>query len=168
MMTVRLRQFRTLLAFLAIGFCPGVGCEGSVGPEDRSGADASRGGAQAMPIETPITDALNYEGGDATDWKIFEVTESGPTTVDVYFDTDYVQGGISVHDQYGTELASRGRSPGQQHDQIIVNLPEAGSYYVRIYLTAYYSTYSIVVTPGEGGGAGGTGGIARPVLADPL
>ena len=168
MMTVRLRRFRTLLFCLAIGFCSGVGCEGSVGPEDRSGADSSRGGAQAMPIETPVTDALNYEGGDATDWKIFEVSQSGPVTVDVFFDTDYVEGVITVHDQYGTELASRTRTPGQQQDQIVVNLPEASSYYVRIHLTAYYSTYSIVVTPGEGGSAGGTGGIARPVLDEPL
>jgi hypothetical protein len=133
---------------LAVAGLLALGC-GGVGPEERSGRDQARGGAREIPLEQVVTDALHAEGGDTTDWKMFTTSVGGPHTIDVYWDNDFVRGGVVVTDQYGTEVASALHDADRQHDQLVVDLPEAGSYYMKLYLTYWYTNYSVRVYPGQ-------------------
>ncbi|MBN1947842.1 MAG: PPC domain-containing protein [Bradymonadales bacterium] len=131
------------LLCLAVWLATPIGCTGRPGPEDNSGHDTSRSGAVTAPFDVAITDAVNYEGGDATDWKKFEIAQAGQVTVDIYWDTETVLGEVSLHDQYGATITSATHDRSGQHDQITANLPADGLYYIRIRTTGGRSTYSI-------------------------
>ena len=122
---------------------------GSVGPEDNSRRDVQRAGAQTIPLETAITDAINFEGGDATDWKVFEIPSPHTYTIEVFWDAPYVHSSVALHDQYGTLLEALTHTPGDTTDVLTVELREAGLHYIRIRTQMYRTTYSLRVYEGQ-------------------
>jgi hypothetical protein len=145
------RTVRSLVLCLLVAVSSvAAGCAKSYAPDERSGNDRVRTGAQSMPLQRAVTDAVNYEGGDATDWKSFEVPAAGPVTVEVYFDNPFVNVEVGLYDSYGSQLARQRRSSGSDPVRIVHSLPEGGLYFVMIQATENHSVYSIRVTPGGG------------------
>ena len=143
----------TRLRILGVVVAVAVACAasscGGPGPEDHSGRDTQRAGAQQIPLETAVTDALNFEGGDATDWKVFEIPSPDTYTLEFYWDAPFVHSSVALHDQYGTLLQALTHTPGQHHDVLTVDLREAGLHYIRIHSDMYRTTYSIRVYEGQ-------------------
>ena len=125
-----------------------MGCPDTYAPDERSSDDQARTGAQAMPLRTPVTDAVNYEGGDATDWKAFNAPGAGQMTIEVFFDNHYIDSSVSLYDSYGTRLDSTSRAAGSDPAVIVYEVPEAGPYYIRIQANQNNSVYSVRVYPG--------------------
>lgn len=136
------------LAFVAALVAFASAC-GGVEPDERSGRDAARGGAQEFPLDRAVTDAVNFEGGDATDWKVFEIERSGTYTLELYWDYQYVESVVNVHDQYGTLLQTINHDRTRSYDIVELDLPESGLYYLRIRSDKYRTTYSLRVTEGR-------------------
>lgn len=123
-----------------------MGCN-AIGPEDNSGSDTARPGAQTMPLETVVTDAINFEGGDATDWKSFTIESPGAHTLEFFWDNPLIQATVALHDQYGTLMQTVTHQSGGT-DVLTVDLPESGLYYLRIRTQMYRTTYSVRVYEG--------------------
>ncbi|MCA9563350.1 MAG: hypothetical protein KC561_07665 [Myxococcales bacterium] len=133
---------------LALALLATTGCS-NVGPNDNSRRDAQRAGAQEIPLDTAVTDAINFAGGDATDWKAFNVTEAGEYTMEFFFDNPIVNATIDLHNQYGERLESLTHNVNGPSDVMTVNLREVGTYYLRFNTTQYRSTYSLRVYQGR-------------------
>jgi hypothetical protein len=144
---VRRRLINPWLLWLAAALGLLMGC-GRPGPEDNSGRDSGRGGALGINLDTVVTDAVNFEGGDATDWKKFELSQGGPLTVDIFWDNTIITGSLSLHDQYGASIANVSHNTSGQHDQLTASVPSDGLYYIRIHSSVGRSTYSVRVYTG--------------------
>jgi hypothetical protein len=127
-----------------------LGCPSTYEPDERSTNDRARTGARSMPLQRAVTDAVNYEGGDATDWKSFEAPGAGPITIEVFFDNSFVKAEVGLYDSYGSQLASQRRSSGTEPLRIVHQVPAAGLYFVQIRATENRSIYSIRIFPGTG------------------
>jgi len=125
-----------------------VAC-GGPGPEENSGVDAQRAGAQTVPLEAVVTDAINFEGGDATDWKVFEIPSAGTYTLEFFWDAAYINGSVALHDQYGTRLDGLTHAAGREKEVLTLRLSESGLYYIRIHSDMYRTTYSVRIYEGE-------------------
>tara|TARA_B100000029_G_C17293267_1_gene857797 strand:- start:310 stop:804 length:495 start_codon:yes stop_codon:yes gene_type:complete len=119
-----------------------------VAPDEFSLADANRTGAQSIPLNRVVTDTVNFEGGDATDWKVFSVSSSGLYSVEIFWDHPYVQRQVILHNQYGVEIDRLAQLEGEG-DLLQVELQEAGDYYLKIHAQRYRSSYSLRVSQGE-------------------
>lgn len=127
-----------------------VGCPDTYEPDERSTDDRARTGAQQIPLRRSVTDAVNYDWGDATDWKQFEAPGAGPMTIEVYFDNAFVKADVGLYDSYGTRLAQQSRTSGSDPIRIVQNLPGAGLFFIQIHASENRSVYSIRVYPGSG------------------
>jgi hypothetical protein len=146
---LRMRRSSAVLA-MWVGFVLiAIGCAGAYEPEENSGRDTARQGAQTIPLATAVTDGVNYEGGDATDWKVFEMPAPGRVTVQLYLDNHpNIQASLGLFDQYGGEVETMNAS-GEQETILRANVNEAGLYYVRVQSTQGRSTYSVRVYQGD-------------------
>ena len=144
MMCIRSR-FALLMACLV---ATALGCEGMPEPDERSGRDSQRAGAQSVPLDVVVTDAVNHTGGDSTDWKVFEIEDTGQYTIELFWDNPYIEGEVNLHDQYGTLMETIGHRNGGSEDRLVIHLTEAGLYYLRIHREKNRTTYSVRVYPG--------------------
>lgn len=83
-----------------------TGC-GGASLDARTGGDGVRDQAMGLFVnESSITDGLDADEGDNTDWRYVDVTDEGRLTVTVSVDKpDQLSGGeVSVHDEFGGQL----------------------------------------------------------------
>jgi len=158
---------RTLLQFLfAASLVSGWGC--TVGPDENSGPDKDRGGAIPVTIGQVVSDDLNPEAGDSTDWKSFAVPAPGFLTVQVFWDqsSDIKQAVITVHDKFGAQLESRVHQASIPNDELVVRVDQ-GYYFVKLQAEKGASIYSLKGNHayGEDDNGGGDGGTIRPDFA---
>ena len=136
------------LSFLTVsGLVFALSC-GFPEPDENSGRDVQRAGAQTIPLDTAVTDAVNHAGGDSTDWKVFEITDTGEYTIELFWDNPYVESEFNLHDQYGTRLETVGHRNASGESQLVISLSEVGLYYIRIFSEKNRTTYSVRVYPG--------------------
>jgi len=128
-----------------------------------SGPDKDRGGALPISIGTIVTDELNPDGGDHTDWKSISVPTPGFLTVQVFWDqsADIHGAVITVHDRFGAELQKRAHQPHVPQDELVVRV-EPGYYFVRLQAERGRSIYSIVARHQGAAGGDDIGGGSRP------
>jgi hypothetical protein len=143
-----------------------VACN-QVTPEEFSFADANRGGAQSIPLNRVVTDTVNFEGGDATDWKVFSVPSSGLYSVELFWDIPFVESQVILHDQYGVEIERVIHLDGEE-DLLQVELQEVGDYYLKIQAQRYRSSYSLRISQGEPQSIGVVEGELRPEFDRPV
>ena len=146
----RPKRFSMLLALMA-----GLACDGIPEPNENSGRDQQRAGAQTVPLDVVVTDAVNHAGGDSTDWKVFEIENTGQYTIELFWDNPYIECEVNLHDQYGTLLETVGHRSGGSENILVVDLSEVGLYYLRVHAEKERTTYSVRVY--EGGPRQGDG-----------
>jgi hypothetical protein len=132
-----------LLAGL-LAACGGVG--GAVDGE--SGGDELRDRANGFFVDRgSVTDRLNGDGGDNTDWKYVDVNDPGRVSISVVFDSpDSLSGArVTLHDEFGERLDQRVVSPstgsGYRFDTEVQKVPN--KFYVRVFTREGTSAYSI-------------------------
>ncbi len=132
-----------LLAGLLIG-CGGVG--GAVDSE--SGGDELRDRANGFFVDRgSVTDRLNGDGGDNTDWKYVDVNDPGRVSINVVFDSPESLTGarVTLHDEFGERLDQRvvsaSTGSGYRFDTEVEKVPN--KFYVRVFTREGTSAYSI-------------------------
>jgi hypothetical protein len=124
------------------------GCT-EIDPDERSGRDQNRAGAQEIALDVVVTDALNPVGGDSTDWKVFEISETGTYTIELFWDARNIESRVNLHDQFGSRMESITHNVNRQRDEMVVQLPDVGIYYLSFQASQHYSTYSVYVYAGQ-------------------
>lgn len=102
-------------------------------PDEKSGGDEHRNIAKQIPVNQWIPDDVNGSEGDKTDWKVFELADSGFLFVEAAIDNEKANIGIELYDRYGKLITKRIRRSG---DETNVNLSaevSTGKYFIKIY-----------------------------------
>ena len=100
----------------------------------RSGLDGKRSGAQQIQPNIGITDDVNFDLQDQTDWKQVQLKgKPGVLTVELRWDTANADLNCDVFDSFGEQIAgSPGPTPGAQFKKTVVQIDKPGVYYLRI------------------------------------
>lgn len=136
-------------------------------PDANSGGDAYRNEAAVIKVgEEWVTDDLNLDEGDATDWKIFGLESGGRLVIEVQVDDKDAELVISAFSGYGDSIGTTLNKPGQAASTLEVQAPGPGRYFVMVRATGGPpTTYMIraqlaeATTPAEPGGASGRPGF---------
>jgi hypothetical protein len=129
---------RSLLFLAAIAI---LGCgpkktddKPKVDPDANSGPDGKRSGAAAMEVNKLVTDEVNFDKQDMTDWKMVDLKgKPGLLTVNLHWDNEKSDMNLDVFDAMGTPVAtSPGPQPGAQDKKLVVQIDKLGVYYIRI------------------------------------
>lgn len=99
-----------------------------------SGPDGKRSGARALALSTPVTDDVNFAGGDMTDWYQVQLNGKGTVlTTFIHWDSDASDVMIDVFDEFGKQIsASPVRNKGAKQKTLLTPIDKAGTYYVRV------------------------------------
>ena len=98
-----------------------------------SGPDSKRSGALPMPINTPVTDNVNFDKGDQTDWKVLELKgKPGILAVEAHWDNAASDLNVDVFDSLGTQIASSPQGSGNPEKKLVVQIEQLGVYYLRV------------------------------------
>ncbi len=132
------------LSALSLVACGGVG--GAV--DGNSGGDDARDRANGFFVDRgTVTDRLDGDDGDNTDWKYVDINDAGRLTIKVVVDSpERLKGArITLHDRYGERLDQRVISAttgsGYTFDAEVEKLP--AKFFVRVYTREGTSAYSI-------------------------
>jgi hypothetical protein len=119
-----------------------TGCEEMhprTGPPDdtadaRSGSDGKRSGAQLLHLNRPITDDVDYAGGDKSDW--YEVRLGGNPGVLatlIHWDSDASDVMLDIFDEFGAQIsASPVRTRGSKQKRLLTQIEKPGIFYIRV------------------------------------
>lgn len=120
----------------AAGLAAGIsGCAPDlVAADARSGADAKRSGAQALPVNTPRTDEVSFANGDRTDWYQVELRgRPGVLQTELHWDNESSDLMIDVFDAFGAQIAaSPVRAKNQKRKRLLTQIDRPGTYFLRI------------------------------------
>lgn len=112
-----------------------------------SGPDRNRVGARKVFPGQRITDSLNAEVGDHTDWKEISIPEPGTMAVTVALDdTRGMKGFVSLKDSFGIEMDRRPLNASDNlytFDRVPVY---QGAYFVQVFADKGDSVYTTGVT----------------------
>lgn len=133
-----MRPRRSLWMFAAL--CV-VGCgpkkvdeKAKVDNDANSGPDGKRSGAMAIEVNKLVTDEVNFDKQDMTDWKSVELKgKPGLLTVLLHWDNEKSDLNLDVFEAMGNSIAtSPGPQPGSQDKKLVVQIDKLGLYYIRI------------------------------------
>ncbi len=133
-----------LLALAA--FATACGGNVEVKPDDNSGDDYDRSGAQELFLDKLVDDYIDAKAGDSTDWKFFKVKSRGILELTVYWD-DYrdIESIIDVRDRFGALIDSRRHSDELEKDKLDLRV-EPGTHFIRLFSQKGASVYTIEAT----------------------
>lgn len=126
-----------VLAFLAMS------CSVQKDPNRNSGENATRLGAEEIPVGRTIIDNVSYVDGDMTDWKYFRVPLQGIVEVTIAFDNPAGKGVVIVRDATGLQI-SRIEHRAEPRLQTTFRA-DPGVYYLEIYVEVERSDYTLEV-----------------------
>lgn len=127
-----------------------AGC-GSVGPnlDAASEGDEVRDRALAVFLDRTITDRVEGDRGDNTDWKYIDVVDKGQLRVEVRLDTpeQVKDAEVTFHDEFGSRV-ERFLIIANQQNYIFTTEVEKipNKYFVRVFSKEGTSTYSVGAT----------------------
>ena len=133
---------------VALLFVAGLAACGAVaGSMDaKSEGDQARDQALALFLDRTMTDSVDGEGGDNTDWKYIDIVDKGGLRVDVGMDApEGLKGAeIELFDEFGKRLDRRLVMPNQTSYSFEVEVDKVpNKYFVRTFTAEGRSTYSI-------------------------
>lgn len=142
------RRLQVALTVWAASACCllAVGCGGAQ-LDSNTGGDGVRDQAMGMFVnESSITDGLDGDSGDNTDWRYVDVTDSGRLTLTVSVDKpEALQGGeVSLHDEFGGRLERQpvaGNRGTYTFAQEVERAPTR--FFVRVFAEGGRSSYSV-------------------------
>ena len=139
------RAVTTILAIVGLLGLPGCGPV-APRPDSNTGGDGSRDEAASMTEGRSLTDRLEGEGGDNTDWKFLELDEVGALTVTVNFDhPERLTGAyVDLYDAFGSRIRREDVKPDQTTYTFRDEVEESpSSRYIRLYAQNGKSIYTI-------------------------
>lgn len=136
----RLGLVAVVLTALVLGAC---NANMQRDPNENSGEDGERGKAQLLPLNEPVNDRVDYNGGDMTDWKLLQIPAPGEITVTL--GCDYTGAGCTANlrADVGTVIDSI-ESQGQPRVSSSFSLAR-GNYYLEIFVPASATDYTVQV-----------------------
>jgi len=122
---------RTLLSLLVAVAALGAGC--ITQPDEKSGGDGDRHKAKQLKMGKPESDAVDYNAGDRTDWKLVELQDTGTLTVEVIVDNPKSNLTVAVFDRYGKPVARMAHRKDDDSPQVkLMTEVGVGKYFVMI------------------------------------
>ncbi len=107
--------------------------EPTIDNDRASGPDGNRLGAQHMQLGKLITDEVDFDKGDMSDWRQVHLTQKGTIKVKLHWDSDKMDLNVDVFDPRGDPLASSpGLLPGSQEKSVLAQIDGPGSYFIRV------------------------------------
>lgn len=118
-----------LLIGLPLGLLA-AGC--ASGPESASGPDAFRHEAIEMELDLWVTDDVDGQSGDTTDWKTFKIGAPTDVTVTIVFEDDQVEADIGLYDRYGMPVAEDRKKKSDNSRMVLKGALPPGMNFVKI------------------------------------
>ena len=136
MTLARLRTISLVALALAAAACEKKGVKGPrpIDPDANSGPDARRSGAVAIAPNQPVTDEVNFDKQDQTDWKSVELRgKPGILAVELHWDDPGSELDVDLFDAVGVQVAaSPGGATGAQLKKIAYEVEQPGVYFIRV------------------------------------
>lgn len=127
-----------------------LGCGGvEVKLDNNSGGDAARDQAMAVFIDRTVTDRLDGQDGDHTDWKYVDVLDKGRLRIEVSVDTPENLKGAQVEmtDAFGNRLDRQLVGQGQTNYVFAREVEKTpDKFYVRVFAEDGRSVYTVGTT----------------------
>jgi len=121
-----MRSILLLLVSVVIAGC-------IVQPDEKSGDDKDRHKAKPLAIGKPESDAVDYSGGDRTDWKLLELQDTGTLTVDLIVDNPKSNVTLALYDRYGKQVARVAHRKDDEGTQTrLMSEVGVGKYFVMV------------------------------------
>jgi hypothetical protein len=148
------RSLTSALALLLVAGCHGHGPKNaqSVDPDANSGADAKRTGALHMPVNQPVSDEVNFDHQDETDWKVLELTGSpGVLELELHWDAPEANLNVDIYDGLGEQIAASPSGSTDRTKKVAAEVERPGTYFVRVQAPGAKngSVYSVIAHWGE-------------------
>ncbi len=111
------------------------GCAVNVHPNRNTGGDGERFQAKPQELNKMFMDSVDYDDGDATDWRYVVVGQRGLLTVTCHFDNPQAKTSVAVRDAVGNVLAMQ-HHDGQPRQEATVKVKPGvdgtGKYFVEV------------------------------------
>jgi hypothetical protein len=133
---------RKLLPYLLPLCVSVVGCKKDQPPKElpfdadaRSGPDGKRAGARTLRPNTPVTDEVNFQKQDQTDWYTIQLAgKPGVLTTDVTWDNGGSDVMVDIFDEAGTQVSA---SPARattfiKEKHLLTQIERLGTYFIRV------------------------------------
>ncbi len=102
-------------------------------PDRDSGGDAARSGARPIAVGQLVTDEVDFDKGDMTDWKSIRLDRKGTLRIKLHWDNDKMDLNIDGFDRAGEPAASSpGLRPGEQEKTVLMQVDQPGTYFLRV------------------------------------
>ena len=114
---------------------PWAGCAVDIGADRNSGGDGERHIAAPQEIGKLFLDEVDYDSGDATDWRYVLVGQRGLLNVTCHFDNVNAKTSITVRDAVGNALNTQYHNGEPRQEATIKVKPGAdgiGRYYIAV------------------------------------
>jgi hypothetical protein len=100
----------------------------------KSGPDGKRIGARAIRPNTSVSDEVNYQGQDQTDWYSVRLDgHTGLLTTELSWTRETSDLMVDVFDEWGVQLsASPPRSAGVRNKRLLAQIDKPGTYFLRV------------------------------------
>ncbi|MBN1945103.1 MAG: hypothetical protein JW797_05470 [Bradymonadales bacterium] len=123
----------------------GLACSPNLAPDpnEKSGDDGERSKAQLIELGAPVNDNVNFNDGDMTDWKYFQIPSPGRVMVTLGCDYTGAYCGANIRDEVGV-LVTRMRTDGEPRvsEEVAV---QRGNYYLEIFVPSAATDYTVQV-----------------------
>lgn len=102
-----MRHVQPLAATLSLAVAALAACVLEVTPDRSSGGDGERHQAQPQELGKLFMDAVDYDDGDATDFRYVVIGQRGLLTVTCAFDNVVAETSVTVRDAVGNVMATQ-------------------------------------------------------------
>lgn len=130
------------LGALLLAACGGPSID--VIPPDRAPNDAWQGAAVPMPVGEPVTDTLNIDAGDHTDWKSLQLDRIGELELRLRVYRNKHAGHLQVVNPHKTVVLSQDLAPGQEAYYVQIPVQQPGLWLVGISLRGGVVSYEML------------------------
>jgi hypothetical protein len=116
-----------------------VGCKPKTPPpydgDAKSGPDGKRVGARTLQPNVPISDSVDYQAQDQTDWYVVQLLGNpGILTVEVTWANVQSDIAVDVFDEGGTQLAASAPAPGAKTKTLLAKIEKVPApYFIRVW-----------------------------------
>lgn len=106
------------------------GCNINLNPDRNSGADGERHAAPGAKLNEVYLDSIDFDSGDATDWRHLLLGQQGILTITCHFDEIDAKAVVHLRDAVGNILATQHNS-GQARQEATAKVRK-GKYYIEV------------------------------------